>query len=141
MVHLKSEIPIQCRPPVARSQIDNRENTSGESLQETMDHDTVIPTHDVTAVSVSHGNFVPHPSSENRFQGQFQSPQVFRKSVSLETLPLTSPAPNVQLQHSQSQYPIPRIPACFGYDPATSEHLIPLSELGSKNHGEIIGIS
>ena len=37
MVHLKSEIPIQCRPPVARSQIANREYTSGESLQETMD--------------------------------------------------------------------------------------------------------
>ena len=149
MVHLKSEIPIQCRPPVARSQIANREYTSGESLQETMIHNTIIPTHDVTEVSVGHGNFVPHPSSENRFQGQFVSPQVVEKPVSPEMLPLTNPAPNVQLHNSRSQYPSqqyteppnPRIPACFGYDPATVEHLIPLSALGSKKHGETIGIS
>jgi hypothetical protein len=148
MVHLKSEIPIQCRPPVARSQIINRENTSGESLPETMVHNTVIPTHNVTAVSVDHGNSVTHPNSENRFQGQFVSPQ-FRELVSPKMLLLTSSAPDTQLQHSHSQYPSqqyteppnPRIPACFGYNPATAEHFISLSALGSKRHGQTIGIS
>ena len=149
MVHLKSEIPIQYRPPVARSQIVNRENTSGESLLETMVHNTVIPTHDVTAASVGHGDSVPDPSSENRFQGQFTSPQVVRELASPEMLLLTTSAPNMQLQHSHSQHPSQqytgppnlRIPACFGYNPATAEHLIPLSALGSKRHGQSIGIS
>jgi hypothetical protein len=148
MVYLKSEIPIQCRAPVARSQIANRENISGESLQETIVHNTRSPAHDVTDVSVGHGNSVPHPSSENRFQGHLVSPQVFPEPVSPEMLPVTAPAPNVQLEHSPSQYssqhpgpPNPRIPACFGYDPATAEYFIPLSMLVSKKHGELIGIS
>src|SRR5947207_14280228 len=101
MVYLKSDTPIQCRPPVARSQIASRENTTGETLQETTVHNTIIPTHDVTEVFVDQGNSFNHTLSENRFQGQFASPQVVQNRV----LPEIFPVPSAQLHHSQSQYP------------------------------------
>src|SRR5271170_7732731 len=49
MLHLRSEVPIQSRPPVARSQIANRENVSAESLHENKVQNTIIPTHDMVA--------------------------------------------------------------------------------------------
>ena len=145
MLYLKSDTPIQCRPPVARSQITSRENTSGETLQETTVHNTILPTNNATEVFVDQGNSVAYTGSENRFQGQFASPQIVQSPVSPETLPV----PPAHLHHSQCQYSFQqytepsdqRLSACFGYDPATDEYLIPLAALASKNHGENIGIS
>src|ERR1700731_1312701 len=34
MLHLRSDTPIQCRPPVAQSQLANRENTSSEPMED-----------------------------------------------------------------------------------------------------------
>lgn len=144
MVHLKSEIPIQCRAPVARSQLASRKNISFESLQATVVNNTV---HDVTEASAGHGNSVHQFSLESRFGRQLASPPVVQKPVSPDMLTVITPAPDVQLQHSgypsqkYAEPPNPRIPTCFGYDPTTAEHLITLSALDSKQHGETIGIS
>jgi hypothetical protein len=150
MVHLKSEIPIESRAPVARSQLLNRQSVSGE-LQEPF-QSTVIPTHDMRESSTY---VVRGRSTFHQTQGATLSPHDTRIPL-IEELP-----PNPQ--HVSTQYPVlqktpqqcsqqhvsqhhpapppPRKTSYYGYNPATPENLTPLSSLPSKTPGDTIGTS
>jgi hypothetical protein len=148
MIHLRSEIPIQRRSPVAQSQIANRENVSGECIQGTQLQGTTIPTHAV-GNDFQHQTIISSKSqslSQNPCNSSL-SPQTVRSPVNNhpETLSLKtsySGAAPTQCSHSSYEHPTlsyVRITTTFGYNPATAENLIPLSSLYSKSHGDTIG--
>lgn len=146
MVHLRSEIPIQCRPPVANSQLANRENISGENLPGTVSNDTTMPPDGV--VGPAHGVSTFRSTSGNNFQQEIAPQQVVQLPVILEVLPFSNRPPDRSqsfhssyASHQNTRPSHPLITSSFGYNPTTVESLIPLSALPSKNHNKPIGIS
>lgn len=147
MMHLRSETPIQCRPPVAQSQLANRENVSGEPMEEQPQIINVVH-HDMdtnialeTTVSSSKESNLPQALISSQFQRVLVSPQVARSSVNS----LITPRP-ADTQFSQglamTQVTVPphlRVTASFGYTP-TPESLFPLASLYSRSHGTNFGI-
>src|SRR5271154_5193274 len=143
MVHLRSEIPIEPRAPVARSQLLNRQSVSGD-FQEPF-HNTVIPTHDMrdTSTYAVQGAV----STSHQTQDPTQSPHAIRIPL-LEELPPNPqhvptqysgpqnlPQQCSQYEHLSQQHTIPPPPrktAYFGYNSTTPENPIPLSSLPSK---------
>lgn len=152
MVHLRSEIPIESRPPVARSQLLHRESVSGD-FQEAFGN-TVIPSN------------IVQEASTNAIQGALstthQTQEPTQSSHRSRVPFLEESSPNAQHIQSQSQYSypqhvppqcphpkppsqqqvapiLPRKTSYFGHNPSTPENLIPLSSLPSKNPGETIG--
>jgi hypothetical protein len=152
MLHLRSEVPIQCRPPVARSQIINRENISGESLRETAYQQTTIATHNLVqgpsqASHIQPGSQYPiRPGSQVSSQSPhlnktMSSPEIQGPSVVVNYPPCTTESYHTQTK-LLSQYPdmaYVRKTSSFGYNPATTENLLTLSSLASKNHGDPFG--
>jgi hypothetical protein len=150
MVHLLSQTPIQCRPPVAQSQLAHRENTSSESLH---DATTVVTTTVIPTRELEDGNsYIPVPTQagSQNVQTQTISPSAIQMPTQFNSF---NPPPNFQPQQSQviqssvpSSAPYaspfqPRKTTSFGYNPSTAENFIPLSSLPSKTHGDHIGIS
>jgi hypothetical protein len=152
MVHLRSEIPIESRPPVAQSQLLHRESVSGEFVEAF--RNTVVPSNIVQEASTN--AIQGAVSSTHQVRKPTQSPHGSRVPL-LEEFP-----PNAQYIQSQSQYPDPqnvqpqhshpktlpqqhtapvrpRKTSYFGYNLSTLENPIPLSSLPSKNHGDTIG--
>src|SRR5271170_8178829 len=95
MVHLRSEIPIESRAPVARSQLLNRQSFSGD-FQEPF-HNTVIPTHDMRESSTYAVQGAV--STSRQTQSPTQSPHATRIPL-LEELP-----PNPQRVPTQYRSP------------------------------------
>jgi hypothetical protein len=148
MLHLRSELPIQCHPPVARSQIINRENMSGDSLRETAQQPTAISTHNLTQdpASAPPGSQKPilsglgQASQSSQLNRTVWSPNVQRPSTNV-----SFHRPTSQPYHSQNgfrfQQATPQLHKVshFGYNSATTENLLPLSSLPSKNHLDNFG--
>jgi hypothetical protein len=151
MLHLRSEVPIQCRPPVARSQIVNRENMSCESLRETAHQPTAIATHNLSEDPSSAPPGAQHSilsgfgraSQSSLLNRTVWSPNVQRPSTNLSFHPPTSQPYHTQNEFIFQQRLTPQIrkTSCFGYNSATTENLLPLSSLSSKNHLDNFGIS
>jgi hypothetical protein len=144
MTHLRSEFPIQCRPPpVANSQLANRENISGENVEDIGFDQTVMQMDNVSNLPPMVFEF--RSPSQNNIQPQVPSFQVVPMAVPEETMfvrPVTSqPLHSSHLSQHNTQLPPPRTTLSFGYNPATTESLIPLSALLSKKHKETVGIS
>lgn len=152
MLHLRSEVPIQNRPPVARSQLINRENISDESLREAVYPQTTIATHNFGQASSQAPPLRPdsqhliRPSSQvsqsPHLNRTLSSPEMQRSSINVYFPPSAS-APRYTQTNLLSQYhvtPNIRKTSSFGYNPATTENLLTLSSLSSKNHGEAFGI-
>jgi hypothetical protein len=159
MLHLQSETPIQCRPPVAQSQLANRENTSSEPMmeihtnnqqdmvmQDGIDITTALPPAPPSVVSPQ---FESNPQQQLLASPQFQTtlilPQIARSSFPSPSMP---PPDTQYSQYSQAmamtQETVPahlRFTASFGYIPTSPENLIPLASLPSKTHGTTIGMS
>ena len=149
MLHLRSELPIQCRPPVARSQIINRENMSGESLRETTQQPTAIATHNITQDPASAPPGSQHPilsalgqaSQSSQLIRTVWSPNAQRPSTNVSFHPPTSQPYHTQNEFLFRQQATPQFHKAshFGYNSATSENLLPLSSLSSKNHLDNFG--
>ena len=147
MMYLRSETPIQCRPPVAQSQLANREDVSSEPNMEEQPQIINVVQHDMdtnialeTTVSSSKESNLPQSLICPQFQRVLVSPQVARSSVNS----LITPRPT-DAQFSQglamTQVTVPphlRVTASFGYTP-TPENLFPLASLYSKSHGTNFG--
>jgi hypothetical protein len=145
MTHLRSEFPIQCRPPlVANSQLADRENISDENVEDIGIDQAVMQMDNVSNLPPMVFEF-RSPSQQN-IQPQVPSFQVAPMAIPEETMfvrpPVTSqPSHSFHLSQHNTQLPPPRTTLSFGYNPATTESLIPLSALPSKKHKETVGIS
>ena len=159
MLHLQSETPIQCRPPVAQSQLANRETTSSEPMiedntnnqqdmimQDGMDITTALPPPPPPPPVLSpqfESNLQQQPLASPQFQTTLNSPQIARSSFTSTSMP---PPDTQYTQYSQplamTQETVPahlRVTASFGYVPTSPENLLPLASLPSKTHGTTIG--
>jgi len=133
MTHLKSNIPIQCRVPPSRSQLLNR-----ESMSPSKDLAQLFPAqqNDTSAQPSNTASVKPGGVSRTSL-----SPHVVRSPV----VPPPGSSPNCapsqfqnSLQTGQVIPPPNRPTSIFGFNPATPEHLIPLSMLQAKKHGDHI---
>ena len=148
MTHLLSEIPIQCRPPVARSQLDNRVHSSSESPRCTRMHNTIAPTRQVDGSSHS----VPIDSTihdpTQHFHQLTQISSLTRNSeisADMQSNPFGSqnfPSSHYSQHSSQQRTAIVTagVTTSFGYNPDTAANPIPLSALFSVNPGDTIGV-
>lgn len=131
MLHLLSEIPIQCHQHVAQSRLAYCENVPEEGL---------ISLHEV-GQGTSALNHIPQT-----VQDSTQSSQPVGMA---EACKLSHDISGVNDITNQTHYGHPsqyfstpsqtRVTTSFGYSPDTQEQLILLSGLGSKNHGDTIG--
>jgi hypothetical protein len=149
MMHLRSDTPIQCRPPVAQSQLANRENTSSEPMEDVShqpdmkleEMDTTTTALEPATLPQNQSTLPQQPLTSPENQNIPHSPQIARSL-------LTSSMESQPTQYSQglamTQVAVPphlRVTTSFGYNPTTPENLRPLESLYSKNHKQTIGIS
>ena len=131
MTHLKSNIPIQCRVPPSRSQL--------------LNHESMSPSKDLAHLPAQQKDVSAQPSNT-----AFVKPGVSRTSLSPHVvrspvLPPLGSSPSREpskfqnsLQTGQVIPPPNRPTSIFGFNPTTTENLIPLSVLQAKKHGDYI---
>jgi hypothetical protein len=146
MVHVRSDTPIQCRPPVAQSQLVNREIISDEPIEEQllptvnqMDTDPAFQTVETANMSSQNELCFQQPLLSPHLQRDFQISQPLHSSQ------IKAMAGDTQFTQAMPMTPLPvpahlRITASFGYSPSTPESLLPLASLPSHNHGAMFGI-
>lgn len=124
ITHLKSNIPIQCRRPVARSQLLNRESVSpADGLPPAQQSPATSPTSAFLQPAASHTSPSPHTA----------------RSPVAKRLPLFESSPNLASSQFQTGRIVrQRIRASFGYNPSTPENLMSLKMLQDKKHGDYI---
>lgn len=146
MVHLRSETPIQCRPPVAQSQLVNREIVSSEPTEESLPPaiNQEIDTHAAFPTEAS-ANL--SPTKEILQHQTLLSPQLHRDLQTpqrLRSSPINSTGAETRFTQAMpmTQVSLPahlRVTASFGYFPSTTELLLPLASLPPHNHGTMFG--
>ena len=152
MIHLRSEIPIESRPPVARSQLLHRENVSGdfpEPFQNTVIQSNVVKdasTNDIQVrVSTTHQTHESNQSlHSSRVPCKEQSPPnvQYIQSQNPESQNVLAQCSHPRDPSQQVNVaPTTRKTSYYGYNPSTPANPLPLSSLSSKAHGDTIGYS
>lgn len=152
MLHLRSETPIQCRPPVAQSQLANRVVSSGEPMEDeaqqtNMMQDVQDDMEDTTApapaVLPPNESNPQQPSISPQTQNASTPPQKVRSSFTSSMAPPTTQYTQFTQASPMTQVTVAshlRKTTTFGYNPSSTEKLQTLSSLFDKSHGNVIGI-
>src|SRR5579859_1550163 len=134
MIHLRSDTPIQCRPPVAQSQLANRVASSGEPMEEVgqqtnlmQDVEDDVDTSIVPAPALSPLNEsnVQQPSPSAQVKAVSTSPQIIRSSFNTSVAPPPTHSQSTPFTQApaMTQVTVPahlRRTTSFGYYPTSA---------------------